>query len=153
MGLGLADGQLAATSTTILGAADHPSIERVVTIFLFNTRASEETCWLQVSRSGGSLRTAARVVLDQQYDSVYVKNLPLDPGDVLSGYASLGSSVDFLVYRSTGAFGIEMRDPNGLPKQSASVTLTTDEKAALTVGELQIAGLLEQIRDVLYEMR
>ena len=140
----LADGQLAATSTTILTA---PGGGAVVSLSLNNVSLRQQKCLLHVTRPGGTARRIARIVLEKD-ESHYLTGLSLSPGDVLSGQADVGSAVDYLVTLDSG-FTMFTRDASGFPKASSAlqVTLPGDEK--LTAGDLTIAGLLEEIRNVL----
>ena len=144
----VADGQLAATSTTMYTAGVEGG---PVNILLSNVGYSEKTVILTVLRNGSTARRVRRIVLLQN-EADHIVGLPMSPGDVLAGYDGSGGSIDYTISLSQSPFSVETRDESGFPKQSASVTLTTTEKGA-TVGELVIAGLLEQIRDVLYEMK
>lgn len=149
MALSLADGQLAASTATILPAGTD---ERTVAVMLFNTTSQSQAVTLTVTRASSSARTIARVTLAEKYESAYVVGIPLDPSDVLSGYTTYASSVDYVVTASTGAFNIIVRDADGSPKASADVELQTSEKASLTIDGVVMSGYLEEIRDVLLKI-
>lgn len=144
MSLLLADGQLAASSAEILGVGTG---ERIVGLTLFNTSAMAQEIVLTVSRSGGTARQIYAATLEED-ESLHISGLPLDAGDSLSGYASGAAAVDYVAMRSSGAFNVLARGANGTPKQSAAISLETTEKVGLTLGELTIVGLLEEIRDI-----
>lgn len=144
----LANGQLAASAATILGAATD---ERTVGITLFNTNAQVQNVILSVTH-GGVTVIVARVKLEKKYESAYVTGLPLDPSSVLLGEATYGSAVDYFITRTAGAFSIQKRDEDGNPKGFADVTLSTNEKTSLTVDGIVISGLLEEVRDLLLKI-
>jgi len=143
--LNLADGQLAATSAAILGAA---KLERTVGITLYNTSEGvEQTVVLTVTRSGGSARTIFRSLL-KPLETRYVSGIGLDPSDVLAGYASYASAVDYLVTLSAGPFTVTAKDKYGAPKSSESLTVSLPDKLDIDQGTLTVIGLLEEIRDI-----
>lgn len=148
MPLALADGQLAAASATILGAA---SGERTVGLTLFNTSASAQAVTFAVTRVGSTARTVARIKLEKKYESAYINGLPLDPSDLLAGYATYATSVDYLIHQQLAGtpFEIIVRDENGFPKASAEIEITTTENFGLTRDGIVISGLLEEVRDLL----
>lgn len=149
MALNLADGQLGSSSAALLSAGTE---ERVVAVTLFNTVTSEQTIVLTNTRSGSSARTFVRAKL-KQYQSLYVRGIALDPSDSLAGYSSSAEAVDYLVCKSnTEPFSVSIRDADGTPKASTDVTLSTTEKATPTVGEVIIAGWLEECRDLLLKI-
>lgn len=147
MALVLASGQLAGSSGTVLGAGTD---ERTVAITLFNTAASEQIATLTVTHAGTTV-TLARVKLER-YESLYLNGQPLDPSSVVSGYADSGSAVDYLVTRSIGPFGVQKRDADGNPKSSGALEVTLPDDGNMTGGDVKIAGLLEEIRDVLLKI-
>lgn len=149
MALLLADGQLGASSGTILGIATG---ERTVAVTLHNTSEGvEQTVALTVTRSGSSARTVARALLKGRW-TLYVVGLPLDPSDVLSGSASYGSTVDYLVAQSAGPFGIFARDKNGAPVPNGDIELTVSEKFGLSRDGMEIVLRLDEIRDLLLKI-
>lgn len=114
----LGDGQLAAASATVLGAA---AGERVVALSLFNTSgAATQTVTLTVAKGTGTARTIGRYTLDP-YESAYLNGLILDPADVLAGYASSASAVDYRVTAGTGDFEVMLRDADGAPKGTTAI--------------------------------
>lgn len=135
MAITLADGQLAASSGTILGAATG---ERFVNVLLVNTSgSSSETIILTVSRGGGTARRIARGVLEANC-SAYIANLALDPSDVLAGYATGATTVDYLVTRADGGeFGIRYLDANGALKSGSASIGSGNTTLA---GDLVVAG-------------
>ena len=143
--LNLADGQLAATSSTLLTTSHEGA---VVQVTLFNTSSSQQTINLTVLRSGSTARQVVRAVLER-YESLYVIGLPLSAADVLAGYSTTAEAVDYLVGASNGPFSIVMRDASGFPKSSAELEVTLPSDHTLSGGEVRIVGLLEEIRDAL----
>ena len=146
--LNLADGQLAATSTTILTAGSEGAF---VQITLSNTSASDQICLLTVLRTGSTARRIRRIVLEKD-EADYITGLALSAGDVLAGYATTASAVDYLVGLSSGPFSMMTRDANGFPKASAALEVTLPDDIELSAGEVRIAGLLEEIRDALLKI-
>lgn len=146
--LTLADGQLGASSATILGV---DGSQRVVAVTLHNTAAAEQTVALTVTRSGSTARTIVRVKL-KQYETLYVRGLGLDPSDILSGSASAASAVDYLVSASDEPFSIYSRDAEGATKGTASIEVETTEKFGLSRDGIVLAGLLEDIHAVLLKI-
>lgn len=144
MPLALADGQLAASSATVLGAG---SAERNVMVTLHNTSAVTQTVVLSVSRNGGSSRTIFRGKLEQ-YETTYIDGISLNPADVLSGYATGASAVDYDVTTSKGSFGVFARDAEGAAKQGASLEVTLPDESGYSAAEVKIIGLLEDIRAI-----
>ncbi len=147
MALVLANGQLAASSGTVLGAA---ADERVVAITLFNTSATEQTAVLTVTHAGTSV-TVARVTLER-YEALYVFGLALDPSSVLAGYSTTASAVDYLVMRGAGTFSIQKRDADGNPKSSSALEVSLPDDGNLSAGDVKIIGHLEEIRDLLVKI-
>lgn len=148
MALLLADGQLAGGSATVLGAGAE---DRIVQVTLFNTSlSSPQTVSLTVTRSNGTARTVAYAVLEG-HETMLVRGLPLDPSAVLAGEASAGATVDYLISKDGGSFGIEIRDANGAPKASQTVTVTLPDRGIDAGAQVQI-GLLEEIRDLLVKI-
>lgn len=148
MALNLADGQLAASSATILGPA---TAERTVAITCFNTAAQEQTVVFTMTRSGSSARTIARAVLEQ-YEALYLEGVQMDPSDLLAGYATGASAVDYVASLSTKPFSITVREATGAPKVSQVVTVTLPENLGLTAGEVEITGLLGQMVELLQKI-
>ena len=146
--LNQADGQLAASTATILGVG---TAERTVGIALFNTAAQTQTVILTLTRTGGTARSIARAELKEN-EALYVDGIQMDPSDVLSGYASGASSVDYLVSLSSKPFGITTRDATGVAKASQAITLTIPTSTDLDAGQVEMVGILEEIRDVLLKI-
>ena len=157
MALLLADGQLAATASTILGIGTH---ERIVAITLYNAVASEQVVTLRVSRAGSTARKIAGATLKES-EALYVVGLPLDSSDVLSAVASNAEAVDYLVTASSGQFAVFARTANGAPKMSEDIEEVTAAAAQESSSgadtdipawaAIQI-GLLEQQRDLLLKI-
>ena len=145
MSLALANGQLGASSATILGVATG---ERTVKVTLYNTGSIGQTIILTMARDGGTARTIFRAVM-ARFETCELAGVQLDPSDVLAGYATGAGAVDYDVTRYVGSFGIFARDENGAPKASKDITVTTTEKFGLTRDGIVIAGLLEEVRDLL----
>lgn len=134
----LANGQLAATATTILGASSgSPSSGRHnVSVILYNTSASsQETVSLTVSYNGSTARTIAHAVLAAK-ETLIVSNLPMDPADILAGIATDATTVDYVVTEAPGGpFSVVSLDANGAVKGSASGTAGNLSTAgSLTIG-------------------
>lgn len=146
--LNVADGQLASSSTSLFTA---PSEGAVVQITLTNTGATSQTILLKITRPGSTARRIVRIVLEKD-ESHYIVGLPLSPSDVLSGETSSAGAVDYVVGLGTGPFSMLTRDANGSPKASAALKVTLPEDNNLTPGEIEIVGLLEDIRDVLMKI-
>lgn len=146
MALNLADGQLAAISATILAAGTN---ERIVSATFANTVAREQEIFLFLTRSGGTARQIFHGKLKED-ETLYLHGLALDTSDVVSGYASGASSVDYVITHTPNAqFSVLIRGADGSPKQSAEIEINTTEKFGLTQGEVKIVGLLEEMRDAL----
>lgn len=116
----LADGQLAAASAQILGVnSDTPGDGRYATVVFFNTsQSSAEALVLTVTRGtiGSSARRIPSPTLNAG-ESWVLMNLPLGPGDVLSGYTTDALTVDYTVFRSNGGqFGFAALDQYGMGK-------------------------------------
>lgn len=142
MPLTIADGQLAATSTEILGVSTSGS-ERHVNVLMRNTSASTtQTVVLTVSRDGGTARSLVRAVL-APHEPLHVLNIPLDPADVLAGSTTNATTVDYLVTTSQGgAFEVRSLDANGALKQvnsGISGNQTVSGNQTIT-GDLTVSG-------------
>lgn len=149
--LNVADGRLASASATLFVSADGQP--RTITVTLYNTSGSvTETINLTVTRPGSTARQIARAELGPR-ESAYIENVALDPADVLAGYATDADMVDYLIGVSSGAFSYTVRDKTGAPKATQSLTVTIPEKQGLTEGEVTIAGLLEDMRDALLQIK
>ena len=145
----LADGQLAAASATILGAG---TVERLVSLVLFNTNAAEQEIVLTLTKLDGTARRLCGGTLKED-ESLFITGLPLDPSTVLAGYASGSGAVDYLVMNSPPApFAVSSRGADGTPKQNAAIDVSVSEKAALTYDGMAITGLLEEVRDLLLKI-
>ncbi len=94
----LADGQLAAASTTILPPDDSATPGgRYVNLSLFNTsQGGDETIILTVARGAGTARVVGQVTLGPREQRL-VGSIALSAGDTLAGYASDASTVDYIV--------------------------------------------------------
>lgn len=152
MALYLGDGQLGTTAATLLGAAGGGD-ERHVAVTLFNRAAADQEVVLRVTRAGSTARQIVGATL-KEGDSLYLRGVPLDPTDVLSGYATGAAAVDYLISRSASAepFTVFMRDAIGAPKISSEVKVTITDDRGLTAGEWLIASLLEECRDLLQKI-
>ena len=148
MALNLADGQLAATSTTILGATGN---ERLVAVTLHNAAATKQTVVLTVTRAGSTARTIVYAVL-KQYETHYIRGIPLDPSDILAGYATGANSVGYLVNHSPEPFAITARDEEGSPKASGALTVTLPDGGGIDAGTLALIGLAEEIRALMLKV-
>lgn len=131
MSLTLADGQLAAASATLLGA-DSKGEDRTVNVMLANTHSSSaETVILTVLRPDSTARRVARVVLSAN-ETCLVANLPLSAADILAGYATDATTVDYTVTRGgSGPLSVTCLDANGAVRSgsgglSGAVTLSSD---------------------------
>lgn len=144
----MADGQLSASSSTLIGVG---TAERVVTLTMFNTSLSaKQEIFLTVTRSGSSARVVAHAILEGQ-ESLIVKGLPLDPSDVLAGYASSATTVDYIISQGSGPFAIETRDKTGAPKVSQSITVTLPERG-IGQGDTEIIARLDDIKELLMKI-
>lgn len=121
MAQNLADGQLAASTSTLLGAAPPAARRRAVDVKLYNTSSSStETVTMTVSVNGGTARTLLRIDL-APYETLQVDNLALDDADVLAGYTDTASTVNYVVsHGSGGPYDVRVLDANGAFKQVAS---------------------------------
>ena len=146
MALYIADGQLGASSATLVGAGGN---ERTIAITLFNSSAVEQTVVLTITRSGSTARTIVRATMEQ-YETLYVRGVPLDPSDILAGYSTGASVVDYLISHAASSepFSILNRDESGAPKASTEITVETTEKFGLTRDGITIAGLLEDLKKI-----
>ena len=127
MGQSLANGQLAASSGTVLGAETARGAERVVNVNLANTSASTtETVLLTVSRNGGTARRLDRIVLAPN-ESAKLLNVALDPPDVLAGSSTNATTVDYDITISAGG-----------PRQ----TVVYDANGSLKSGSASLSGAL-----------
>lgn len=150
MPLTLADGQLGATSGTVLGAG---TAERTVAVLLYNTsRSSEQEVSLTVLRPGSTARTIARGVLKGR-ESMQILGLPLNPADILAGLATTEQAVDYTVVNGQGPFEITMRDENGVPKVSQEITVTVPAGVGLTEGDATIVARLDAMLGALLKIQ
>lgn len=150
MPLTLADGQLGATSGTILGAA---STERTVSVLLYNTsRSSEQEVELTVLRAGSTARTIARGVLKGR-ESMQVLGLPLDPSSILAGIATTALAVDYTIVQGEGPYELTMRDENGVPKVSNEITITVPATIGLSDGDATIVARLDAMLGALLKIQ
>lgn len=151
MALNLADGQLAASSGTLLGV-DSRGNERTVSLILFNTSGSAtETVLLTILRSGSTARTIARAKLGP-YETMQVNGIALDGSDLLAGYATDASMVDYTIGQGQGPFSVTVRDASGAPKATQAIEVTIPASEDLTPGEVKISGLLDDIRSALLKI-
>lgn len=124
----IADGQLAATTSPLLGVQAFPSL---VNVTLFNRGTANETVYLTITRSGSTARVLASAIL-QPNESLYAMGIGLQPTDVLSGYSTDAASVDYLVSNAPDlGFVVFGRDATGAPKG---------------------ASLLMEVRDLLWKI-
>ena len=144
----LSDGQLAATSTTILTA---PGGGSVVGVSLNNVAYSQQIVLLHVTRPGGTARRIMRIVLEKN-ESHYVVGLPLSPSDTLSGESTSAEAIDYVVALSSGPFSMFTRDASGFPKNSSALEVSLPDDGNLTGGDVKVIGVLEEIRDVLLKI-
>ena len=142
--LTLADGQLGVSSATILSGADAPS--RSILAVFSNIASVSVTVLLTFSRAGGTARRLARAVL-AQHDQLIVRNVPMQPDDTLSGYASVSGAIDYLVNSAQGGtLSIGTVSADGSPK--ASVTGSSVITGELDVDQIpRVEALLEELRD------
>lgn len=131
MSLTFADGQLGASSGTILGV-DPAGQHRTVNLVLTNTSSSNtQTVVLTVTRGSGTARRVARLVLSPN-ESAYLANLPLAAADVLAGSTTDASTVDYVTSQSPGGpFSVTCLDANGALRSgsgglSGALTLSSD---------------------------
>lgn len=143
MALVLADGQLGSSSATVLSVGTG---ERVVTILLFNTNAVTQKVYLSVARAGGTERQFFQCELEQ-YETAQINGLVLDPSDVISGYATSASVVNYQISISQ-PYSVQMRDAKGATKQSSELSVTLPDESGYSSAEVKIIGLLEEIRDI-----
>ena len=143
----VADGQLAATSTTMYTAGVEGG---PVNVILSNTGA-KKTIILTILRPGSSAARRVRRIVLVKNESDIVTGLPMSPADILAGYDGAGGSTDYTVSLSNSPLSIQTRDASGFPKASAEVTLTVDEKPALTIGEMKILKVLEDTYNLFVE--
>lgn len=110
----LANGQLAAASAAVVTGTR--GNEGTVTLVLQNTGTSEETIILTLTpaAAGSTARRLARVVLNEN-EQFIVRNIPIAQGDVLSGYTTTASTVDYLAFGG-GGLVLEAYDANGTGK-------------------------------------
>lgn len=146
----LANGQLAASATSMLGTqAGSPSSGRhAVNVLLFNTSGSlTETVQLTVTVNGGTARTVAYASL-APYEKLYLSNLPLDPADALLGTTTDATTVDYIVSEASGGLPTVVTiDVYGAIKQvnsgtsgnqaiGGTLTVTSTSASAFTVGRV-----------------
>lgn len=93
----LADGQLAATETTMYTV---PALTTayIKSIVLQNTGGGNNTIQLWVKPTGGTSRRIGYAVLATLYTHIIDEPLVLDAGDTLRGAATNATQVDFTVY-------------------------------------------------------
>lgn len=144
MALLVADGQLGSSSATLLSTSTSGS-DRIVSMTLFNTGASEQTINLAITPSSGTSRSLCRFKLEQ-YEQAYVSGISIDPASILTGYASYASAVDYLIALSPSAqFNILIRGPDGTPKQSADIDLEITDNHRLTMDAVFLGQKLDAV--------
>ena len=151
--LTLADGQLAATKTSIgvqgqwvfatgIGVGEQQGFGSAVSLSLYNTSASNtETILIKLLRNGSTTeRVVARAVLSPN-ESCDISALCLGPGDTLYGQTTDATTVDYTVFESMpGAFQVVCFDSSGNIKQvngstiSGATTITSTSANAFDVG-------------------
>ncbi len=114
--LTIADGQLATSTTTITnGPSDRGGR---INLFLANTGTAEETVILTLTRgSAGTARRVKRFTLKEN-EQCEISGLPMNGDDVLKGYTTTASVVDYVV--SVGPedspLRFEIQDGDGVRK-------------------------------------
>lgn len=140
----LADGQLAASSTTILAGSslDNPDGDSL-DISCTNTAATTETVIVTLARAGGTARRIARAVLAQNEELV-ITGLKMQGDDTLAAYSTNVSAVDYLVTGGSQApFGKNTFDSTGSLKstsatasgQTSGFTVSDDGLGAFGTGQ------------------
>lgn len=151
MALVLSDGQLTASSATLVSIATG---SQYLNLTFFNTSASATaTVTLTLARAGGTARNFARAELGP-YEGLYVRGLGLDSADTLAGYASLTSIVDYLVQQgiADSDFLIFTRDATGAPKAAEADEAESEEEGP-DQGQVEIIKRLDAMVDLLQEIR
>jgi hypothetical protein len=98
LGKSLADGQLAATKTTLLTVAAG-KVVYVRWASWHSTSAVTQAVVISVTRSGGTSRIIDRGELDQNWTgfSFQESSLELSEGDILEGQSTTASVVDYVI--------------------------------------------------------
>lgn len=110
----IADGQLAASSATLVTGA--LGLKGHVTLMLQNTGTAQETILVTLTRANGTARRLSRIVLEEN-ESAHLRNVPIQQGDVIAGYTTTASSVDYLIFGAPGGgLALELYDASGASK-------------------------------------
>jgi hypothetical protein len=138
----IADGQLAASSATLLGADRY---ERLVNVWLFNTSDSlTSEVWLTLNGRGIAYAEL------KPYESLYLGGLGMDKTSVLAGYATHAEVVNYLVSQTHSTswlrgialsekFQVESRDRAGNVKSERTITATVSRRyGKVTVRETNL---------------
>lgn len=149
MALNLSDGQLTTSSAQLVTLA---TASQYVAGSFFNTSATAEvTVTLTLTRlATGTARQIARAKL-APLESFYFRGLALDVADTLAGYATLTTTIDYLIALDTNDtdFFMFCRAADGSPKPSTTLTLEVPEKEEPDVGQVEMIELLKDMRDLL----
>lgn len=92
----LANGQLAATSGTLLAGSATPTADRRVNVRLYNGGTTSETVVLTIATGTGTARGVDRCVLAAKELRV-VPGLSVGPNDLLAGSTTNATTVDYTV--------------------------------------------------------
>lgn len=148
--LSLADGQLAASASTLISGSDVGT--GFVSIVLANTSTVEQTVVLTFSRAGGTARRLARAVLAEG-DQLIVNNLPMQGDDVVQGYATVANNVDYVVYSATSGESVTITaiDASGNPRTESAGTI--EFSGTLDVSKsAELADLMTEQNSILRRM-
>lgn len=133
----MAAGQLATSSGTILTGSTAPF---PLAVLLFNTNTTSETVVLEYTPSGGSKQTLCSVPLGAN-ETLVLSGLIFGPGDVVSGYSTSASKVNYFTMQSAAGLSLTVTDSAGGKKQVNSAsnltgaqTITSTSATALVVG-------------------
>ncbi len=150
----LADGQLSATSATILSGDSVRNVSSGrVTLTLANTVVAEQEIFVKFQRDGGTARLIAHAVLEK-YQVYIVKGIAMQPDDTLVGYAGSADVVDYLVAAASDEteFGMAAVAADGTVKQNAEVELEITEGSGLTRDGVAITAELDEIKKLLMKI-
>lgn len=136
--LTLADGQVAASATSIYAGSASPA--KKVTVTFTNVGGQSETLVVTFTRAGGTARRVLRHVLAAN-EAVVLRGLPMQADDTLLAATSNATSVDYLVTDgSDSPFEIVGFDGNGALKQ---VNTGVSGNQSIS-GNLSVTGTLTQ---------
>lgn len=94
----LADGQLAATKTTLYTASDDPATQAIVKSIKFaNTNSADVSVIFYFKASGGTSRRIVKAVLGDEGWGVDEDETTLEAGDIIEGIASIADVVDYVL--------------------------------------------------------